>query len=406
MRNMALLWDESHLWGILLWRALTGMGQTPRLLSAENIRRGALQDAPPDILLVPGGWARFKAMALSGGGRENIRRYVLDGGGYFGICGGAGLALASQGRTPLLDLCSWSRRPARERLPNFSGHMCCRVREAEAESEALLPVWWPSQFAPAPEQPLEILASYEAPGPDFWSADLSWSAVNAEEAPEWEAIYGINLDPRRLRGEPCVVRGTYGRGWFILSYAHLESPASYQANNLLARLLGVPQAPVPDWSLDRSPALWNDPRLAAMQDALEDLILFGQNHFLFVWRTPWLLGWRRGVPGSPVNFLLALVWQARHTPLTKQAHRHWEKHGDACARMCAEFCCKVRTYLVMERRILALAPSSPESSASDALQGARVELFGQFPGYGGIYGELLRPLDKLLWLQLADVQSV
>ena len=56
----------------------------------------------------------------------------------------------------------------------------------------------------------------------------------------------------------------------------------------------------------------------------------------------------------------------------------------------------------MERRILALSPSSPEASASDALQGSKLELFGQFPGYGGIYGELLRPLDRLLWLQLTD----
>lgn len=402
MRKVALLWDESHLWGILLRRALHGMGLAPRLLSAENIRQGALQDSPPDVLLAPGGWARLKAVALGDGGRENIRGYVRGGGMYFGICGGAGLALASQGRTPLLDLCSWSRRSARERLPNFSGHMRCRVRMAEAESEALLPVWWPSQFAPDPANPLEIVASYKTPGSDFWSADLNWSEVSAGEAAQWEALYGINLDPRRLRGEPCVVRGTYGKGRFILSYAHLESPASPDANTLLARLLGVPDASVPDWSLNRNSILWDDPRLAAMGEALEDLIRFGQSHFLFVWRTPWLLGWRRGVPGSPVNFLLALVWQARHTPATERVQSYWRKHGDACERLCAEFCRKARTYLVMERRVLALAPSSPESSASDALQGVKLELFGQFPGYGGIYGELLRPLDRLLWLQFTD----
>ena len=402
MRNMALFWDESHLWGVLLWRALSGMGLNPRLLSAEHIRHSTLQKEPPDMLLVPGGWARLKSLALGDGGRENIREYVRGGGGYFGICGGAGLALASQGRTSLLDLCSWSRKAARDRLPNFSGHLLCRTHENGTDGEARLPVWWPSQFAPDPENPLEIVASYLEPGPDFWSADLSWSAVAPEEIPNWEALYGINLDPGRLRGEPCVVRGAYGKGRFVLSYAHLESPDSPDANALLARLLGVRSMSVPAWSLDSAPALWDDPRLAAMQEALEDLIRFGQSHFLLSWRTPWLLGWRRGVPGSPVNFLLALVWQARHTPVTEQALVHWRKHGDACERICAEFCRKAKTYLIMERRILALSPSSPESSASDALQGSKLELFGQFPGYGGIYGDLLRPLDRLLWLQLTD----
>ena len=127
-----------------------------------------------------------------------------------------------------------------------------------------------------------------------------------------------------------MVRGTYGKGRFILSYAHLESPDSPDANALLARLLGARSMSVPVWSLDSAAALWDDPRLAAMQEALEDLVRFGQSHFLLFWRTPWLLGWRRGVPGSPVNFLLALVWQARHTPVTEQARVEVEIGRASC----------------------------------------------------------------------------
>lgn len=401
MQNTAIFWDESHLWGILLWRTLQSMGVRPQLVSGGQIRQGMLQDKAPDILLVPGGWARLKSLALGEGGRENIRTYIRDGGRYLGICGGAGLALASEGRTPLLDLCSWSRKPARERLPNFSGHLRCRLCVDGTENTAQLPVWWPSQFAPDPQHPLEILASYEEPGPDFWSADLNWSAVSAEEASQWEALYGINLNPKHLRGEPCVVRGKYGQGEFILSYPHLETPDSPEANALLARLVNAPHNPVDtSWALDKSPAQWDDPHLAAMQAALEELVDFGQSHFLLFWRAPWLLGWRRGVPGSPINFLLGMIWQARHTPPTEQAKGHWHKHKEVCQRICAEFCRKAKAYLLMERRVLAIAPSSPESSASDTLQGSKVELFGHFPGYGGIYGELLHPLDDLLRLQL------
>ena len=53
-------------------------------------------------------------------------------------------------------------------------------------------------------------------------------------------------------------------------------------------------------------------------------------------------------------------------------------------------------------RILAISPSSPEASASPSLQRHKQELFGKFPGYGGLYGEILRTLDELLWLQLSD----
>jgi hypothetical protein len=200
-----------------------------------------------------------------------------------------------------------------------------------------------------------------------------------------------------------VVRGTYGRGEFILSYPHLETPASPEANALLAHLINAPRKSADTaWALDQSPAQWDDPHLAAMQTALEDLIDFGQSHFLLSWRKPWLLGWRRGVPGSPINFLLGMVWQVRHTPPTDHAQAYWHKHKETCRRICIDFCRKVKAYLLMERRVLAVTPSSPESSASDTLQGSKVELFGQFPGYGGVYGELLHPLDSLLRLQLAS----
>jgi hypothetical protein len=84
-----------------------------------------------------------------------------------------------------------------------------------------------------------VLARYEEPGPDFWSADLDWSGIAAAEVGQWEELYGINLNPDRLRHEPCIVRGAYGQGTFVLSYAHLETPASPQANALLSHLLGL-----------------------------------------------------------------------------------------------------------------------------------------------------------------------
>ena len=315
--SYALLWDESHLWGILLHRAMKALGIPATLINAAQIRDGRLDTLNPSTLLVPGGWARLKSLALADTGREAIRDFVEHGGRYIGFCGGAGLALASEPRTPFLDLCCWSRKPARKRLPNFSGHMRCHICTDGTCQEASLPVWWPSQFEPDEAQDLDVLATYQDPGHDFWSADLDWSGVAPAEVPQWEELYGINLDPESLRGEPCIVRGSYGQGSFVLSYAHLETPQSPQANALLARLMGGDREfSVPAWDLTTASPCWDDPELATMHAALTGLIRFGQSHFLLFWRTPWLLGWRRGVPGSPINFLLAMVWQAQHTPCT------------------------------------------------------------------------------------------
>ncbi len=400
-KTIALLWDESHLWGLLLIRALQAMGLSPTVLRAEQIRAGLLHDLSPTTLVVPGGWARLKSLALAEDGRQAIRNYIQHGGTYLGFCGGAGLALASEARTPFLDLCSWSRKPARDRLPNFSGHLRCRVCANGPAHEEHLPVWWPSQFQPDPGCPLEVLASYDGPGPDFWAADLDWSGVAPDEIEQWEKLYGINLDPRRLVGEPCVVRGAYGQGQFTLSYAHLETPDSPQANGLLAQLLGISDpGPVPGWNLSHNAPLWTDPLLAEAHSLLGRLVGFGQNHFLLFWRTPWLLGWRRGVPGSPINFLLALTWQARHLPATEQARAYWNEVGQDCLTACREFCRQAQDYLLQERRILATSPSSPESSASPLLQRRKQELFGSFPGYGGLYGRIVTMLDEVLWRQL------
>ena len=61
-----------------------------RAISAEDIRTGSLEQF--DVLVIPGGSAREKALELGEVGMTAIRTYVHEGGGYVGICGGAFLA--------------------------------------------------------------------------------------------------------------------------------------------------------------------------------------------------------------------------------------------------------------------------------------------------------------------------
>ena len=61
-------------------------------LTAEQIRTGGLDGL--DILMHPGGSGGKQGRHLDEAGREKIRSFVRDGGGYIGICAGAYLATA------------------------------------------------------------------------------------------------------------------------------------------------------------------------------------------------------------------------------------------------------------------------------------------------------------------------
>jgi glutamine amidotransferase-like uncharacterized protein len=59
-------------------------------VTAAQIRDGVLGDH--EVLIQPGGSASEQGTTLGEAGRERIRKYVADGGGFIGICAGAYLA--------------------------------------------------------------------------------------------------------------------------------------------------------------------------------------------------------------------------------------------------------------------------------------------------------------------------
>jgi glutamine amidotransferase PdxT len=61
-----------------------------KYLSGDEIRDGALRNF--DVLVVPGGSASVESMSMGVGARDQIRRFVHDGGIYMGVCAGAYLA--------------------------------------------------------------------------------------------------------------------------------------------------------------------------------------------------------------------------------------------------------------------------------------------------------------------------
>lgn len=434
-----MLWDASHIWGLMAWRALRALGLSCRLVKGQEIAEGALlgkpgscrayeSAVPPPLLVVPGGNARFKALALGEAGRAAVRAYLEQGGGYLGFCGGAGLALSHRDPRDGLQLCPWSRAAYPQRLHHLiSGHVRVRTRAGEELSPPgippllpsgaagsrnnaplSLPVWWPGRFAPENTEEVCVLAAYDAPDADFWLADLPLQRIPAHVFEAWQALYGINLSADFLTDQPLVVSGAYGQGRYVLSYSHLETPQSPDANAWLAHLLRRLAALeprrdlVPGWELGEPVPAWPDyttamPLLDALRRtrALLDLAV---EHHLFFRRAPWLWGWRTGLPGAACNNLHAALCTAVNLAPSGEALDYWRDVSSRFAELSSLFAAGAEGYLLACRLAETLSPTLPDAVDQRGLDNQREALFGHPMHGGGLIEELLTITEELIYL--------
>ena len=418
-----LFWDKAHIWGLLPHHALTSLGIPFKIVRGAAIARGMLARERPAVLLVPGGFSRQKMEALGAVGVAAVRDYVARGGAYLGFCGGAGFALTDPYG---LGLCPFVRQPFSNRLQHFaSGHIRVTPKNdnpltpAWLEETPLLPVWWPARFGPetpttsaeereAPRA-VDILAAYGAPGPDFMMADIKLGALPGKTLAAWEAKYGVSLDPEFLRGGPCIVSGRYGRGRYVLSHAHLETPGSGAANAWLGHILAVlcgeapPAAPgpaAPEWDLDALPRRFEDALFADCSARMDEAVALGLENGLLYRRNPWLFGWRPGTPGFAISNLYALFRQARALAPNASAMQYWRAVAPHFHKMMLEFQKGLSGYFLAERLASTLSRFDPGAVPDKGLAIERRLLFGPPPGAGGLCGELLDLLDQLIWLLL------
>jgi hypothetical protein len=387
------------------------MGLPYRLVKAASIAQGGLSGKPPSLLLVPGGPARLKAEALGAGGGAAVRAYVEQGGHYLGFCGGAGFALSDGGG---LRLCPWKRSSYSNRLQHLiSGHIHAKLPGGHplcppGRDELPLPVWWPGRFAPGTNDGVEKLAVYLRPANDVWLADLPLDSLPPDTLSSWEDMYGVRFRPNELCGQPCLVHGPFGRGSYTLSYSHLETPDSPAANDWLAHLLSVltglraERGHCPAWDPAGQPAHWDDPGLNRARARLERLFRIALEHRLLFTRTPWLWGWRAGIPGSAMNNLFAALCTAqglipdnRALALRKAGRERFDRTMDF-------FCKGAEQYLLAERLASTLASTLPDAVDRRALNMQREALFGTPMEGGGLYEELTSVLNELIFLACED----
>lgn len=415
---IAVLWDEAHMWGVLMLRALWGWRLPARLVRAAELAGGLLGRARPDVLAVPGGFASRKAASLGPSGLEAVRDYVRGGGTYLGICGGAGLGLTVPGG---LGLCPWTREPFEHRLQHFaSGNVELVPRPGaftpQGLDRPLAPVWWPAKFRPfvQPGGPgVEVVAAYGKPGPGFMMADIPLSLVPGQALEDWEALYGVRLAPAFSENDPCIVAGRFGQGRYVLSHAHLETPGSPEANAWLAHILAelsggvAPAGAVPPWAIGSGTggegrAAWDDPALTRAMELMRGAVDLGIAHGMFSWREPWLLGWRQGLPGAQLSGILAMLDQALRLAPSGAALRFLDERRGEFTRTMELLATGLSGYLLAERLALTLCRVDPEAVPERGLREARTTLFGPPPGAGsaggGLCGRVLALLEECIYL--------
>jgi len=411
---VAILWDQSLVWGLLCMDTLDRLSIPYRLLSGNDVATGAL-DAYR-VLVVPGGWASHKIRALGEAGGRRLEAFIMRGGGYIGFCGGAGMALSRQ---PSLGLVPLERMALSERLPNASGRVIVRGipgHPAWAGLPEAIPVsiWWPSQFAWHPLPRSFPLATYLRPEDDFTIADLAFSDLKNLDVPwhEWEDIYGINLNPVRLIGQPAMMELHKGSGKLILSYPHLETPGDSVGNRLFANILAYLSdsfASGPSGSDPRQnppPPVCGGPSheavaiLRSTLEAVEDLIRFGERHLLWTWRNPWLLQWRRGLRGLEYGMLAVvmrrMVREAEDCVVTRDGTDPWLEDVKRMARDTSYFCRTAARLLLEEKVATQSGQLTKLGSVNSTVDSLRRELFGEKMSHSGVCGGLFNDLDRML----------
>ncbi len=407
MRTIQILWDASHLWGLMAWRALRCLGLPCRLCRAGKIAEGGLLGK--ELLLVPGGNARLKARRLGRRGMQAIRDHVAAGGVYMGFCGGAGLALTSHGARSdgaSLNICPWSRAGYPERLHHLiSGH----VRARMGDDTLSLPVWWPGRFAPQQEGDVQVLATYAGPDTDLWLADLALSTIPPHVSHAWQEEYGLNLSADHMDGLPLVVTGHMGAGRYLLSYSHLETPESPQANAWLAQLLrglglesAAASATIPAWDLDgaldpAAPAGGTDPVLAKALRAVRALLDMGCEQHLLFRRTSWLWGWRAGLPGAVLNYLHTALATAITLRMDDDAACWWRETSPQFAAASDAFMKDAEACLLAFRLRDTVAQRLPDAVNAAELNARREHIFGHPMTGGGMAEALLTWLEELIY---------
>ena len=181
-------------------------GFATQTVTADDVRRGDLEAF--DVVIFPGGSGGKQAETLGEEGRERVRRFVDEGGGFIGICAGAYLASAHYSWSlhlldaRVVDTNHWARGTGNVELK--LSKVGRDAFDADAEAATIYYGQGPL-LAPGEKEEIadyELLAAYE-------------TEIAKNGAPR-----GV------MKGTGAIARGEFGDGRVVCFSPHPEKTAA------------------------------------------------------------------------------------------------------------------------------------------------------------------------------------
>jgi glutamine amidotransferase-like uncharacterized protein len=172
-------------------------------VKGEEIARGILSTGF-DVVVFTGGSGSRQGNTLGDEGRENVRQFVSDGGGYVGICAGAYLACTHF---------SWgvgvlNARTVSPKWRRGRGNVEVEITAAGQETSGIAAGTHEIRYANGP-----ILAPHDREDiPAYETVAYFRTELAENDTPE-----GIMVD------SPAIARGFFGKGRVVVSSPHPES---------------------------------------------------------------------------------------------------------------------------------------------------------------------------------------
>jgi len=191
--------------GVFSWLEITarakGVVATP--IDGEAVRAGALDKA--DVLVVPGGSSVVEAKSLGPEGREKIKAFVKNGGGYVGTCAGCCLLMEpSKGHPDMIHMIPFKFGLAGGKA-ELSVSFNRRAQELAGIKKGATKIRYSEGPVPLPSIPVkdaevEVVATY--------NGDINTSGSAARPS---------------MAGQAAAIAGTYGKGRLFVLSVHPES---------------------------------------------------------------------------------------------------------------------------------------------------------------------------------------
>ncbi len=330
-----------------------------------------------------------------------------------GICGGAGLA--TRDGIGLLDI---SRKPTKERVPSFNGRIGLNTTEHSmwkglrrtTNAQKVFHAWWPSQLL-VKDAGIRILARYGDALPDSFSSDVNVGDANAGgNWAELENRYGINLDPARLKNEPAVVEGSFGKGRVLLSLIHFDTADDRNGALVLRNLwqhFGVGKIEHNEKRSVEKQTGRASGLIVEIGKAASGLVDLGTRNFLWFTRGPVLFQWRRGVRGMEYCTLYRMVnelCERQKRSVSKWDSRDKEKLLEI-SELLLPFVEKAKRLLLLERYAMQDFQITYDRCDVPEIQKLRMELFSDSKSYGGLFKRLIDRIDSHLYGLIVEQEN-